>query len=205
MNKNLQDSWREKILEQGLTQLGIAVMILSGRGEVLYASKATLDLLANQNGLKVIGNHLIADLAPDNARLQKAIGTAVDPQHQQPNAVSLYVHRNQQPKPYHLSVSRMHNQESERRESHNVLLLIKDLNLNYDHWTDRLKEEFNLSPREIECVILLTERREVRELAEVMEVSIETIRQFIKNIFKKMDVQKQHELVSLALEYRRNR
>jgi DNA-binding CsgD family transcriptional regulator len=54
-------------------------------------------------------------------------------------------------------------------------------------------------------VILLTERRDVHELAEVMEVSIETIRQFIKNIFKKMDVQKQHELVSLALEYRRNR
>lgn len=205
MKENQHHSWREKILEQGLTQLGLAVMILSGRGEVLYATKAAEDLLANQNGLKVMDNQLIADLAPDNIRLQKAISTATDPQHNQPNAISLYVHRDKQPKPYHLSVSRMPSQESERRENYNVLILIKDLNLNYDHWTERLKEEFNLSPREIQCVILLTERRDVHELAEVMEVSIETIRQFIKNIFKKMDVQKQHELVSLALEYRRNR
>jgi DNA-binding CsgD family transcriptional regulator len=205
MTENQQHSWRERILEQGLTQLGLAVMILSGRGEVLYATKAAKDLLANQNGLKIVDNHLIADLAPDNVRLQKAIATAIDPQQLQPTAVSLYVHRDLQPKPYHLSVSRMSNQEGERRENHNVLLLIKDLNLNYDHWAERLKEAFNLSPREMECVILLTERRDVHELAEVMEVSIETIRQYIKNTFKKMDVQKQHELVSLALEYRRNR
>lgn len=205
MKENQQHGWREKILEQGLAQLGMAVMILSGRGEVLYATKAAENLLANQNGLKILDNHLIADLAPDNVRLQNAIASATDPLHHQMNAISLYVHRDQQPKPYHLSVSRMQNQEGERRDSHHVLLLIKDLNLNYGHWTERLKEEFNLSPREIECVILLTERRDVHELAEVMGVSVETIRQFIKNIYKKMDVQKQHELVSLALEYRRNR
>jgi DNA-binding CsgD family transcriptional regulator len=93
----------------------------------------------------------------------------------------------------------------ERREGHSVFILIKDLNQNIERWANRLKSSFDLSPREIECVVLLTERRDVEEIAAVMEISIETVRQYIKSMFKKMDVRKQHELVSLALEYRRNR
>jgi DNA-binding NarL/FixJ family response regulator len=45
----------------------------------------------------------------------------------------------------------------------------------------------------------------VQEVAEVMEICTETVRQYLKSVFKKMDVRKLHELVSLALEYRRNR
>lgn len=198
-------SWREKILEQGLAQLGQAMLIVSGRAEVLFASMAAEQLLANQNGLKVVDNHLHADLTPDNVRLQKAIVSVISSKNLQQNTISLYIHRKQQPRPYHLSVSRMTRQINERRDGYSALILIKDLNLNYDHWSDRLKEEFHLSPREIECVVLLTERRDVLEIAEVMEVCVETVRQYVKNAFKKMDVQKQHELVSLALEYRRNR
>lgn len=198
-------SWREKILEQGLAQLGQAMLIVSGRAEVLFASMAAEQLLANQNGLKVVDNHLLAELTPDNVRLQKAIVSVISSKNLQQNTISLYIHRKQQPRPYHLSVSRMTRQINERRDGYSALILIKDLNLNYDHWSDRLKEEFHLSPREIECVVLLTERRDVLEIAEVMEVCVETVRQYVKNAFKKMDVQKQHELVSLALEYRRNR
>lgn len=198
-------SWREKILEQGLAQLGQAMLIVSGRAEVLFASIAAEQLLTNQNGLKVVDNHLLAELPPDNVRLQKAIVSVISSKNLQQNTISLYIHRKQQPKPYHLSVSRMTRQINERRDGYSALILIKDLNLNYDHWLDRLKEEFHLSPREIECVVLLTERRDVLEIAEVMEVCVETVRQYVKNAFKKMDVQKQHELVSLALEYRRNR
>lgn len=198
-------SWREKILEQGLAQLGQAMLIVSGRAEVLFASIAAEQLLTNQNGLKVVDNHLLAELPPDNVRLQKAIVSVISSKNLQQNTISLYIHRKQQPKPYHLSVSRMTRQINERRDGYSALILIKDLNLNYDHWSDRLKEEFHLSPREIECVVLLTERRDVLEIAEVMEVCVETVRQYVKNAFKKMDVQKQHELVSLALEYRRNR
>lgn len=198
-------SWREKILEQGLAQIGQAMLIVSGRSEVLFASIVAEHLLAKQNGLKVVDNHLIAELGPDNIRLQKAIVSVISSKNKQQNTISLYIHRDQQPKPYILSVSRLTRQVEERRDGYSVLILFKDLNLNYDHWSIRLKEEFHLSPREIECVVLLTERRDVLEIAQVMGVCVDTVRQYVKNAFKKMDVQKQHELVSLALEYRRNR
>ena len=202
---NQDDNWRIKMLEQGLAHLGQALIIVSSRAEVLFASNAAEVLLKNQHGLSVINQQLIADLLPDNTRLQHAIHTAIDANHTQENSISLYIHRSQHPKPYYLSISRMQKQEDERRDGHTVMILVKDLSLNYEYWTDRLSVEFNLSRREVECVVLLTERRSAVEVSEVMGISTETVRQYIKNVFKKMDVQKQHELVSLALEYRRNR
>lgn len=202
---NQDDSWRIKMLEQGLAHLGQALIIVSSRSEVLFASSAAEVLLKNQHGLRVVNQQLTADLVPDNTRLQNTIKTAIDANHLQDNSISIYIHRNQHPRPYYLSISRMQKQEDERRDGHSVLILIKDLSLNYEFWTDRLSAEFNLSRREVECVVLLTERRSTKEVSEVMGISTETVRQYIKNVFKKMDVQKQHELVSLALEYRRNR
>lgn len=202
---NHDNNWRIKMLEQGLAHLGQALVIVSSRAEVLFASNAAEILLKNQNGLAVINQQLTAELPPDNVRLQNAINTAIDAQHTQDNSISIYIHRNQHPRPYYLSISRMQKQADERRDGHSVMILIKDLSLNYEFWTERLSAEFGLSRREVECVVLLTERRSANEVSEVMNISTETVRQYIKNVFKKMDVQKQHELVSLALEYRRNR
>lgn len=198
-------SWRIKMLEQGLAHLGQALIIVSSRAEVLFASNAAEILLNKQNGLRVVNQQLTAELIPDNLRLQNTINVAIDAQHTQENAISIYIHRNQHPRPYYLSISRMQKQADERRDGHSVLILVKDLSLTYEFWTERLSAEFNLSRREVECVVLLTERRSTKEVSEVMGISTETVRQYIKNAFKKMDVQKQHELVSLALEYRRNR
>lgn len=202
---NQDISWRIKMLEQGLAHLGQALIIVSSRSDVLFASNAAEILLNKQNGLKVVNQKLCAELIPDNLRLQNAINAAIDTQLSQDNAISIYIHRNQHPRPYYLSISRMQKQTDERRDGHCVLILVKDLSLNYEFWTERLSAEFGLSRREVECVVLLTERRSTKEVSEVMSISTETVRQYIKNVFKKMDVQKQHELVSLALEYRRNR
>ncbi len=202
---NQDMSWRIKMLEQGLAHLGQALIIVSSRAEVLFASHAAQKLLDKKNGLRVVNQQLAAELMPDNVRLQDAIRAAIDTQYSQHNAISIYIHRTQHPRPYYLSICRMHKQEDERRDGHTVLILVKDLSLNYEYWTERLSAEFNLSRREVECVVLLTERRSSKEVSEVMGISTETVRQYIKNVFKKMDVQKQHELVSLALEYRRNR
>lgn len=205
MQSNQDDSWRINMLEQGLAHLGQALIIVSSRAEVLFASSAAELLLNKQHGLRVVEQKLTADMAPDDIRLQNAISTAIDANHTQENSISIYVHRNQHPRPYYLSISRMQKQEKERRDGHTVMILVKDLSLNYEYWTDRLSAVFNLSRREVECVVLLTERRSTSEVSEVMGIGTETVRQYIKSVFKKMDVQKQHELVSLALEYRRNR
>jgi DNA-binding CsgD family transcriptional regulator len=197
--------WRTKMLEQGLAQLGHALLLVSSRGVVQFASESAEMILTKDCGLSIVEQKLIAELEPDNLRLQNAIQSAIDSNCQQDNSIGIYIHRNQYPRPFYLVLTRLIKPGEERREGHSVFILIKDLSLNIERWADRLKSSFDLSPREVECVVLLTERRGVEEISEVMEISIETVRQYIKSMFKKMDVRKQHELVSLALEFRRNR
>lgn len=204
LNTN-QQLWQAKLLEQGLEQLGQAMLIVSCRGDVVFSSKAAEAILAADRGLKVQGGKLIADLAADNQRLQQALESATKELLDAGNIFNLYVHRNDYVRPISLTISKMVKSEAERRQGHHVLVLIKDLNLNQEFWADRLREEYRLSPREMQCVSLLSEGRDLKDVAELMTIGIETVRQYIKNIYKKMGVHKQHELVSLALEYRRNR
>ncbi|WP_052185023.1 helix-turn-helix domain-containing protein [Methylotenera sp. N17] len=200
-----QQLWQAKLLEQGLEQLGQAMLIVSSRGEVVFSSKAAESILAADRGLKLKDSQLVADLAADNKRLQDAVDAAIKEQQGACNVFNVYVHRNDYVRPISLTISKMSKNDQERRHGHHVLILIKDLNLNQEFWADRLKDEYRLSPREVQCVSLLSEGRDLKDVAELMGIGIETVRQYMKNIYKKMGVHKQHELVSLALEYRRNR
>ncbi len=145
------------------------------------------------------------ELMPDNKRLQEAIQLAIQEKPGECGVFNVFVHRDDYVRPISLTISKMVKNMDERRQGHHALVLIKDLNLNQEFWTDRLKDEYHLSPREVECVSLLSEGRDLKDVAELMQIGIETVRQYMKNIYKKMGVHKQHELVSLALEYRRNR
>jgi DNA-binding CsgD family transcriptional regulator len=201
----LNQAWRIKILEQGLAQLGQALVIVSSRGRVEFSSTAAQQIFSSGQGLLVHDEILVAESATDNQRMQNAIKQVLSKESDNGNAVGIYVHRAQHARPFYLTICRMCKQEDERREGHSLMILIKDLRLNFEHWTERLSAEFSLSHRELESVVMLTERRDIAEIAEVLGLSVETVRQYVKSSFKKMGVQKQHELVSLALEYRRNR
>ncbi len=200
-----QQLWQAKMLEQGVEQLGQAMMIVSSRGEVVFYTKAAENILAANRGLKIVDGQLLAELMPDNKRLQEAIQLAIQEKPGECGVFNVFVHRDDYVRPISLTISKMVKNMDERRQGHHALVLIKDLNLNQEFWTDRLKDEYHLSPREVECVSLLSEGRDLKDVAELMQIGIETVRQYMKNIYKKMGVHKQHELVSLALEYRRNR
>ncbi len=145
LNTN-QQLWQAKLLEQGLEQLGQAMLIVSCRGDVVFSSKAAEAILAADRGLKVQGGKLIADLPADNQRLQQALESATKELLDAGNIFNLYVHRNDYVRPISLTISKMVKSEAERRQGHHVLVLIKDLNLNQEFWADRLREEYRLSP-----------------------------------------------------------
>jgi len=203
-NDSTEQQWQARLLAQGLAQLKQAMLIVSSRGDIVFSSKAAQEIVHAQMGLEVMDGILKANPGPDNQRLQAAIERAINEQDEL-RTTSIYLHREGCSRPMHLTISKMSKSEGERRQGHHVLILIKDLDLNQTYWSDRLKEEYRLSEREIQCVTLLAEGREIKDLANIMEIGVETVRQYVKNVYKKMGVHKQHELVSLALEYRRNR
>ena len=86
-----------------------------------------------------------------------------------------------------------------------ALVIIHDTNTNHMAWYDRLQARFQLTPRECECTMLLTDGYGMAEIAERMNISMQTLRQHLKHAFNKTGTHKQHELVGIVLQMQRKR
>jgi DNA-binding CsgD family transcriptional regulator len=203
-NKDL--AWRVNILEQSLSQLGQGIILLSKLGHILYVTELAQNALLQNDGISVQNDKLVAVLEPDNTRLQDILKfTNIDA----PDCSSyknLYIHRKQDIRPYLLLISKMQFDASgDNQADDGILILIKDTHANTIYWQERLKCKYGLTKREASFAVLLTEGRNVIEISVVMDISEDTTRQYLKSCFKKMGVQKQHELVCLALDCSRKR
>ncbi len=190
------------VLERALSQLGQGIILLSKHGKVLFITDVANQMVQRNDGLAIKGDVLTGVLKADDERLsvmrQQAL--ALDDQ----SYKSFYIHRDGQQKPYLLLISKMTLADDDDK-SDGVLIIIKDTHANAEHWQERLKTVFGLTKREADFVVLLTEGRNIKEISLVMEIAEDTARQYLKNCFKKMEVNKQHELVCLAMDSLRKR
>lgn len=193
--------WHAHVLEQALSHLGQGIIVLSSTGNVLFMTDVAKQMISQQDGLKLENNQLLADNQADNVRLQAMlIGVLVEAK---PSGYQhFYIHRQQSHRPYLIQISKIH--EPELQET-SILMVLKDTHANTLHWQARLKVQYHLTNREADFVVLMTEGRSVKEIGQVMDIVEDTARQYLKNCFKKMRVQKQHEMVCLALDCARKR
>jgi DNA-binding CsgD family transcriptional regulator len=193
--------WHSHVLEQALSHLGQGIIVLSNTGNVLFMTDVAKRMINQQDGLKLENNHLVAESQADNERLQ-AMLTTVLADTKQSGYQQFYIHRQQSHRPYLIQISIIH--EPELQET-SILMVLKDTHANTLYWQARLKKQHQLTNREADFVVLMTEGRSVKEIGQVMDIAEDTARQYLKNCFKKMGVQKQHEMVCLALDYARKR
>lgn len=196
---------RVSVLEQGLSQLGQGIILLSKLGHVLFITDVADEMVRKNDGLAVKDGVLTGVLEQDDSRLQSMREIALLSSAQEQNYKSFYIHRNNQQKPYLLLISKMDLSASSAEIDEGVLIIIKDTHANAEYWQERLKSIFGLTNREADFVVLLTEGRNIKEISTVMSIAEDTARQYLKNCFKKMEVNKQHELVCLALDSLRKR
>jgi len=192
---------RVSVLERALSQLGQGIILLSDQGDVLFMTDVAQQMVDRNDGLVVKEGALAGVLKADNERLHtmRELALSLDDQ----SYKSFYIHRNEQQKPYLLLVSKI--ALSDAVDEDGILILMKDTHANAAHWQERLKTVFGLTKREADFVVLLTEGRNIKEISIVMEIAEDTARQYLKNCFKKMEVNKQHELVCLAMDSLRKR
>lgn len=196
---------RVSVLEQGLSQLGQGIILLSRRGQVLFITDVADEMVRKHDGLMIKDGILTGVLEQDDSRLQQMREVALRSTTQKQTYKSFYIHRNSQQKPYLLLISKMELGTSSAEIDEGVLIIIKDTHANAEYWQERLKSIFGLTNREADFVVLLTEGRNIKEISTVMSIAEDTARQYLKNCFKKMEVNKQHELVCLALDSLRKR
>lgn len=195
---------RVSVLEKGLSQLGQGIILLSRHREVMFMTDVAKGMVEQQDGLVVVNSFLNCVLKPDHQRLKQMFDVVLQEDEGQ-NYQSFYIHRKGRQKPYILLMSKMCLQDSQGTMQEAVLVIIKDTHANAAYWQERLKTNFGLTNREADFVVLLTEGRNIKEISIVMDIAEDTTRQYLKNCFKKMDVNKQHELVCLALDSLRKR
>lgn len=194
------------VLEQALSQLGQGIILLSNTCEIQFMTQVAQDMIAQNDGLSLHEGKLIASLEQDNERLQRMLNQVATTETNIKTYKNFYIHRKHSVRPYWLMLSKIVIDSAvfgSRIE--NIMIVIKDIQANNTHWENRLKATFGLTNREANFVVLLTEGRNIKEIGVVMDIAEDTARQYLKNAFKKMDVNKQHELVCLALDSFRKR
>ena len=207
-NYQLEDNlaWQVNILGQSLSQLGQGIILLSSQGRVLFATQLANEVLVKSDGISVQNDKLVAVIKQDNIRLQELLALTSTDNLCDKSYKNLYIHRKPDLRPYLLLISKMQfDENAASAHSDGILILIKDTHANTLYWQERLKSKYGLTKREASFTVLLTEGRNVKEISEVMNIGEETTRQYLKSCFKKMEVQKQHELVCLALDCSRKR
>jgi DNA-binding CsgD family transcriptional regulator len=202
-DKDLQK--RVSVLERGLSQLGQGIILLSKLGQVLYMTDVANEVLDKNDGLMIKDGGLFGVLEQDNERLQHMRDLVTRQSSEDTSYKNFYIHRNNEKKPYLLLISKMSLGSNVQQQDEGVLIIIKDTDANRAHWQERLKSIFGLTNRESYFVGLLAEGRNIKEIGLVMDIAEDTARQYLKSCFKKMGVNKQHELVCLALDSFRNR
>jgi DNA-binding CsgD family transcriptional regulator len=188
---------RMRSLELALDSLGQALLVLCSNAKILYASPHAMKILQEADGLSSTGENFCASLEQDHASLSSALADLLEKQ-ETATKVELTINRPSGKLPYKLRVNAL-------PAARQALAIIHDTNANHMAWYDRLQARFQLTPRECECTMLLTDGYSMAEIAERMGISMQTLRQHLKHAFNKTGTHKQHELVGIVLQMHRKR
>jgi DNA-binding CsgD family transcriptional regulator len=191
-------------LEQALDSLNQALIILNDRQQVVYMTAHAAIILAENDGLTTRNGELSASLNPEDLQLRSCLDALCSTEGVAKE--ELRIHRPSGKRPYKLRINALQAAANPTDVNPNgALVIIQDLHANHQAWFDRLRERYKLTPRECECTVLLAEGNTIAEVAERMEISMQTLRQHLKHAFQKSGTHKQHELVGVALQALRKR
>lgn len=188
---------RMRSLELALDSMGQALVVLCRNGKIVYASPHASRILADNDGLLLADEIFRASIEEDQVHLAAALNNLLE-NGQASAKQELSIHRPTGKLPYKLRVNAL-------PEAQQALIIIHDTHANHMAWYDRLQARFQLTPRECECTMLLTDGYSMAEIAERMKVSMQTLRQHLKHAFNKTGTHKQHELVGIVLQMQRKR
>lgn len=200
-----------EILMQVLNQLGQATLVVSCDLNVAFLSATAKNILDQSDGLSIANNKLLTSTAIESAYLKKllteTVHTCAKNGGRNTNGIDaeMYISRPSNKHPLHLRIVPVTPVLKETPADGQVIILIRDLEANFTGLIKRLQDNFRLTPRECECAALLADGMPLNEIADQMNISEQTIREHLKHMFLKMQVNKQHELVAKLLRLQRQR
>lgn len=188
---------RIRNLEHALDSLGQTMVLIGESSKIHYASPHAKRILAENDGLTVIDEILCASMEEDHSHLVSLLESLLN-ENGAGGKMEMNVRRPSGKLPYKLRINAL-------PETRQALAIIQDAHTNHMAWYDRLQARFQLTPRECQCTMLLTDGYSMAEIADRMNISMQTLRQHLKHAFNKTGTHKQHELVGIVLQMQRKR
>ena len=176
------------------------VVQLDRRGRIVAANDVALDILRRGEGLYDEGGFLRAASPEDDEALQGLLARALPPYGGQAIGGSMMV-RCAPPAPrlvVHVNPVGARHMDFRPRDAA-ALVLVFDAGARARVGPGSVAAVLGLTPTESEVAVLLAEGRSVRDIAAAMGRSYGTVRWHIKQIFKKLGISRQVELVRAVL------
>ena len=176
------------------------LILLDRRGRILEANDVAAEFLRRNGSLSDQDGTLRTAVPEDNAKLQELLVRALPRYGELSASGSMMVRRTSRLPSLALHVKPVAKREAEYRAgSVAALVVIVDPASRARIQPGLLREAFGLTPSETEIAVLLAEGLTLRQIAATTNRGYGTVRGHLKNIFAKLGISRQFELMQLVL------
>lgn len=186
---------------QAMGRLSIATLILDSSGHLLESNQLARDMLAEGDGLKLVGGRLEASYPGDNKRLYKSIRAAsASTDHSLALAEALSIARPSGQVSLGIVIEPVPQQDWDEGASRPaVVIYCRDALGQALLSTSVTRQVFGLTPSETALAMELANGLSLEEAAASLGIRRNTARAHLRAIFSKTGVRRQTELVRLVL------
>lgn len=192
---------RQQTLQAALGRLTLGLILLKRDGTLSYCNPVAETLLKQHQGLKLTSqNRLQAHFPQENQKLQAMLSqlARLDRQDISTRNLALGLRHPDREHPINIMLTRL-NDPLQAEQADCLALYLSDPDASVNCSTDSLHALYELTPAEAGVAIALTNGQSPAQISAANGVSIETVRTQLKNIYTKMGVNKQQDVIRLLL------
>jgi DNA-binding CsgD family transcriptional regulator len=184
----------ERLLVQVLDDLTLPILVIDAELNVLDCNAAAQELVARNAGLAIVLGQLRVS-GEGHDRLVRLAGLIAGNPAAQPAEYNLQVSGGGRELPLHLCIRGLRGGAGIARGSRMAIYVI-DPGHQPPIDAELLRRVYRLSPAEIRVVRELMQGQSVETIAEVLAISIYTVRTHLRNLFAKTGTNRQGELIA---------
>jgi PAS domain-containing protein len=188
-----------KITEAALDTLAVGIVLIGGKGKIVFANRRAREMAGANDGLSIRGDKLSAGLSSENEALQARISSAINPKEETnpPASAGLRVSRPSSRQPYTLLATPLMSRPQGMSSQAIAIVFISDPDMSHASVGHILKEWYGLTQGEARLAGGLLAGKSLEDLSSDFGVAMPTLRSQLSAIFSKTDTRRQADLVRL--------
>ncbi|MDH5445708.1 MAG: helix-turn-helix transcriptional regulator [Gammaproteobacteria bacterium] len=195
---------REKAFSTGLSHLSLGVVVVNRQGHVVFSNPVADSIIQSHPAIQLNELGLCATSNEQNKKLSKCIAEvqSQSDSSRKPTSRTLYLQHYEAHNPLTILVTHCDSQDYDLPTASDeplALVYLSDPNAGSSISTESLKSRFSLTEAESLVTIGIVNGLTIEQIAEINNVSTNTVKSQLKTIFRKTDCNRQVDLVRTLL------